>query len=153
MANKIKILIFTIIALSISAFCVSAEDSAITYYNSGYTDSGLSASVLDGEECLKFTPNGSSASYVTASINTNPDEVAADKIILSFDINSAQTHQYSYLQLLGKHADNPRLNMAGVLVSKDGKLGYRTAPAWEGTKEFPNGNDAYSGYVLADMEV
>ncbi len=153
MANKIKILVFTIIALSISAFCVSAEESAITYYNSGYTNGGLSAATLDGEECLKFTPNGSSTSYVTASINTNPNEIVADKTILSFDINAAQTHQYSYLQLLGKGADNPRINMAGVLVSKDGKLGYRTAPTWEGTREFPNGNDAYSGYVLTDMEV
>ncbi len=146
MTNKLKILFLTLVALIIMVLSVNAKDYGISYFNGGYADGGLTLIKPDGEECLKFTPS-STSTYNTAKINVNPNARIAEKTILSFDVCPVQTHQYMFIQILGKG----HITVAELIFSQDGKMAYRSSPAWESTHKFPDGNDKYAGYNIVDI--
>ncbi len=149
--KKFLFLMLSLICITAGAVHAADEESKILYYNDGYSDLNSTQTTLDGELCLKHKVDSSSTNYVATAGVLNPEGIKADKTIFSFDINAGQTNQYVFAELHGSDGTNSA-QIASFFVSMDGKIGYKTVNGWEGTAEFPNGNDAYSGYILKDIE-
>lgn len=154
--------IFTFLAVQTLGVCTAwAGNSHYNYYNAGDsflnvvqgTSGALSLVETDGEKFLEHKVDGVSSEYSWGDIFVNPDKIYADKYTLSFDVSAGQSNQYSYLQIHSASSSDSgnSYTMADLFFSCDGKIGYKTNPDWEGIHSFPDGNDAYSGYNLADI--